>query len=161
MIQVTLSFLVAIEIRLNFRMVQCCGGWHGCARSPALSLPMEYTHRCPLVMLLYMAVSWVVVWGGTILRCLPDQGGFHLAASCVLTRMCIWGAGYSSISSRAHRLAVDVIDTTLRCLARLCPLLMLVACNTPSWTSLSCWIRLYSVYFLFTAVSRMYIVRLL
>ena len=35
---------VAVQIWLLFRIVQCCGVWHGCARSPALSLSANGVH---------------------------------------------------------------------------------------------------------------------
>ena len=47
---------VAVQIWLLFRIVQCCGVWHGCARSPALSLLTQCTRRCNLVKLLDTAV---------------------------------------------------------------------------------------------------------
>ena len=57
------------------------------------------------------------------------EGALPLAANSVHTLLCIWVAGYGYINSLAHVLAVDVSDTRLRRLARLCPLPLLFACT--------------------------------
>ena len=143
-----------------FGIVQCCGVWHACARSPALSLPLWCTCRSTLAKLLDTAVPApplgllfrVVVYGGVW-----QEGALPLAADCVHKLLCIWVAGYGCISSRSFMfLAVDVSDTRLRRLVRLCSLPLRFACTRPCVLAYQVrfGIRLYSLYSPLTAVSR-------
>ena len=80
---------VAVQIWLLFRIVQCCGVWRGCARSPALSLLRECRRCCSLVTLLDTAVPalFVVLLSGTMRRCLARWCPPSQLIAC--TRYCV------------------------------------------------------------------------
>ena len=94
-----LSF-VAVQIWLLFRIVQCCGIWHGCARSPALSLLMGCTRPCTLVKLLDTAVpapffGLLFEWYDTAVS---GRRVLSLSQLIACTRCCVFGVLVTAVS---------------------------------------------------------------